>query len=75
MARLGAGTRKRADGTLEKRFTIDGKRYSIYGKNAKEISQKEQEIRKKIEAGIYTSPLYAQNFQAQHAFPQAGKSP
>ena len=54
MARLGAGTRKRADGTLEKRFTIDGKRYSVYGKNAKEISQKEQEIRKKIEAGIYT---------------------
>ena len=54
MARLGAGTRKRADGTLEKRFTINGKRYSIYGKNAKEISQKEQEIRKKIEAGIYT---------------------
>ena len=54
MARLGAGTRKRADGTLEKRFTIDGKRYSIYGKNAKEISQKEQEVRKKIEAGIYT---------------------
>lgn len=54
MARLGAGTRKRADGTLEKRFTIDGKRYSVYGKNAKEISQKEQEIRKKIETGIYT---------------------
>ncbi len=37
MARLGAGTRKRADGTLEKRFTIDGKRYSVYGKTAKEI--------------------------------------
>ncbi len=54
MARLAAGIRKRADGTLEKRFTIDGKRYSIYGKNAKEISQKEQEIRKKIETGIYT---------------------
>jgi len=54
MARLAAGVRKCADGTLEKRFTIDGKRYSIYGKNAKEISQKEQEVRKKIEAGIYT---------------------
>ncbi|MFG6369963.1 MAG: site-specific integrase [Lachnospiraceae bacterium] len=54
MARLGAGTRKRANGTLEKRFTVKGKRYSVYGKNAKEISQKEQEIRKKIEAGIYT---------------------
>lgn len=54
MARLGAGTRRRPDGSLEKRFTIDGKRYSVYGKNAKEISQKEQETRKRIEAGIYT---------------------
>ncbi len=40
MARLEAGTRKRVDGTLEKRFTIDGKRYSIYGKNAKEKAKK-----------------------------------
>lgn len=54
MARLGAGIRKRADGTLEKRFTIDGRRYSVYGKTAKEISQKEQEARKQIEAGMYT---------------------
>ncbi len=54
MARLAAGVRKRADGTLEKRFTIDGKRYSIYGKNAKEISQNEQEVRKKVETGLYT---------------------
>lgn len=54
MARLGAGTRKRTDGTLEKRFTVDGKRYSIYGRTSKELAQKEQEIRKKIEAGIYT---------------------
>lgn len=54
MARLGAGTRKRADGTLEKRFTVDGKRYSIYARTSKELVQKEQEIRKKIEAGIYT---------------------
>lgn len=54
MARLPQGVRKRPDGTLEKRFTIDGRRYSIYGRNAKELSQKEQEIRKQIEAGIYT---------------------
>ena len=47
MARLGASTRKRADGTLEKRFTVNDKRYSIYGKNMKELSQKEQEVRKK----------------------------
>lgn len=54
MARLGAGTRKRADGMLEKRFTVEGKRYSVYGKTGKEIIQREQEIRKIIEAGIYT---------------------
>lgn len=54
MAKLGAGVRKRADGNLEKRFTVKGKRYSVYGKTQKEISTKEQDIRKKIDAGIYT---------------------
>ncbi len=54
MARLGAGVRKRADGTLEKRFTINGKRISVYGKTSKEIQAKEQEVRKQVEAGIYT---------------------
>ena len=46
--------RKRTDGTLEKRFTVDGKRYSIYARTSKELAQKEQEIRKQIEAGVYT---------------------
>lgn len=55
MGRLGSGTRKRADGMLEKRFTVDGKRYSVYRKNTKEIEQKEHETRKMIDAGIYTS--------------------
>ena len=55
MARLGAGVKKRKDGTLEKRFTVDGKRYSVYGKNQKEVEQKEREKRKEIEVGIYTS--------------------
>lgn len=32
---------------------MDGKRYSAYGKNTKEITQNEQEIRKKVEAGLY----------------------
>lgn len=40
MARLGAGTRKRTDGMLEKRFTVDGKRYSIYARTSKELVQK-----------------------------------
>ena len=54
MARLGAGIRKRTDGMLEKRFTVNGRRYSIYARTSKELAQKEQEIRKKIEAGMYT---------------------
>lgn len=54
MARLGAGVRKRTDGTFEKRFTINGKRYSVYGKSQKELTEKELETRKKIEARIYT---------------------
>ena len=54
MARMAAGVRKRTDGTLEKRFTIDGKRYSVYGKNQKELIQNEIEMRKTIEMGIYT---------------------
>lgn len=54
MARLGAGVRKRADGSFEKRFTVNGKRYSVYGKSTKEIAQKEQDIRKQINAGVYT---------------------
>lgn len=53
MARLGAGVRKRADGTLEKRFTVNGKRYSVYGKNSKEISEKEQELRRDLENNTY----------------------
>lgn len=53
MARLAAGIRKRKDGTLEKRFTVDGKRYSIYGKNSKEIAEKEQTARKAIAEGAY----------------------
>ena len=53
MARLGAGVRKRADGTLEKRFTIEGKRYSVYGSTFKELTRKEMELRKTIEKGLY----------------------
>lgn len=55
MARLANGVRKRADGLLEKRFMVEGKRYSVYGINNKEIEQKERELRKIIEAGSYTS--------------------
>ena len=50
MARLGAGVRKRKNGTLEKRFTIKGVRYSVYGLNNKELTEKEQAIRKELDA-------------------------
>lgn len=53
MAKLPSGTRKRNDGTLEKRFTINGKRYSVYGVNIKELTEKEQEMREQIKAGQY----------------------
>lgn len=53
MARLGAGVRKRKNGTLEKRFTIKGVRYSVYGLNNKELTEKEQAIRKELDAGLY----------------------
>ena len=52
MAKLGAGVRKRDNGLLEKRFTIKGVRYSVYGSNTKELTEKEHEIRKRIDAGL-----------------------
>lgn len=54
MARMAAGVRKRKDGTLEKRFTVKGKRYSVYGKTAQEIAEREQAARESIKAGTYT---------------------
>lgn len=53
MAKLGAGVRKRADGTLEKRFSVKGVRYSVYGKNSKELSEKEQTLREQIKENSY----------------------
>jgi integrase len=53
MARLAAGIRKKPNGTFEKRFTIDGRRYSVYGKSAREISEKETELRQKVSNGTY----------------------
>lgn len=54
MARLAQGVRKRKDGTLEKRFTMNGVRYSVYANNSKELQDKEQSLRREIEQGNYT---------------------
>ena len=54
MARLPQGVRARAKGGYEKRFTVDGVRYSVYGATPKECMKKETEKRQAIAAGTYT---------------------
>ena len=51
MARLPQGVRARAKGGYEKRFTVDGVRYSVYGATPKECMKKETEKRQAIAAG------------------------
>lgn len=53
MAKLPQGIRKRDNGIYEKRFTVNGTRYSIYGNSVKEIQEKELEARQKIAQGTY----------------------
>lgn len=55
MARIPSGMRKKENGLFEKRFTVDGKRYSAYGHNVKECSESEVRIREEIKAGLYNS--------------------
>ena len=57
MARLAAGVRKRKNGTLEKRFTVNGKRYSVYGKTTRILSQKERELREQLQKGLLSENL------------------
>lgn len=55
MAKLPVGYRQRADGTIEARFTINGKRYSCYASTVKECRIKETELREQIRNGLYAS--------------------
>ena len=43
---------KRSDGRYMLRFTVEGKRYTVYGATAKECKQKELEKRREIEEGL-----------------------
>ena len=47
--------RRKEDGLFSCRFTVGGKRYTVYGKTVKECREKEAERRSKIEEGIYKS--------------------
>ena len=53
MARVPTGFRKRPGGGFERRFTVDGVRFSVYGSTIKECQEREQEKREQLKAGIY----------------------
>ena len=55
MARIPSGMRKKENGLFEKRFTVNGKRYSAYGHNVKECADNEIKLREEIKAGLYSS--------------------
>ncbi|MBO5564712.1 MAG: tyrosine-type recombinase/integrase [Lachnospiraceae bacterium] len=48
-------TKKRKDGRYMRRFTINGKRFFVYGKTDKECRENEAQKRKEIEQGLYKS--------------------
>lgn len=50
--KLPAGMTMRADGRIVNRFTIEGKRYVVYGKNVKECRERESEKRIQINEGL-----------------------
>ena len=53
MARKIANIYRREDGTYQCRFTVDGRRYAVYGKTVAECREKEAQKREEIEAGAY----------------------
>lgn len=48
MSNLRAGYTKRTNGMLQKQFSVDGKRYTVYGKTYKECEAKEKQKRKDL---------------------------
>lgn len=48
MQKLPAGVRKRKTGLLEKRFSVNGNRYSVYGRNIRQLNEQEQKKRSQI---------------------------
>ena len=49
---MATGIRKNSNGLYENRFTVDGKRYSVYGKTIKECRAKEAEKREAVKNGL-----------------------
>lgn len=61
MAKLPQGVRRKETKTggaiYEKRFTVNGERFSVYGASVKEVQEKEQERREEIKKGTYARGL------------------
>ena len=55
MARKAAGFTVRTDGRIMKTFTLNGKRFAVYGKTVKECREKELKKRQELEEGQYKS--------------------
>ena len=53
MPKIPSGMRKTAKGGYEYRFTMNGRRYSVYGKTVHECLEKAQKRRREIEDGAY----------------------
>lgn len=50
MRKLPAGVRRRKTGLLEKRFSLNGCRYSVYGRTVRELNDREQQKRSILKA-------------------------
>lgn len=53
--KLPVGFRYRDDGSIERRFTVDGKRYSVYGDTVTECQENELSLREQIRNGLYVN--------------------
>lgn len=54
--RLPKGISIRKDGRYQARYTLNGKRYTIYGKTLKEVEKKLRDAKYEIDHGIYAKP-------------------
>ena len=57
MARIPPGCRRRPDGSIEKRFYVNGKRYSVYAYSANDLQEKELALREELRSGRDRSDL------------------
>ena len=53
---LPKGISIRKDGRYQARYTLDGKRYTIYGKSLKEVEKRLRDAKYEIDHGIYAKP-------------------